>query len=98
MKLKIKSKSPKLIVLENEDNEIVQVGYKNNAILLTKLSAKNVGDIVEGLDVKRSDVTLGHSGNLYVDLGDAFMMSQLKARKFLLEESRVNAEAKQLEP
>lgn len=89
MLLKIKTKSDKLITLETPDKKIVSVGYKNNGILLYKLSQLPIDAEVD-LDVKTSDITQGYSGNMYVDVGDAFMKSKQMARQYLLEEKRID--------
>ena len=89
MLLKIKTKSDKAITLETPDGKIVNVGYKKNGILLYKLSQLEVGAEID-LAVKQSDITQGYSGNLYVDIGDAFMKSKQIARQYLLEEARLD--------
>lgn len=88
MLLKIKTKSDKLITLETPDGKIVNIGYQKNAITLYKLSQLSIGAEVD-LNVKTSDVSQGYSGNLYVDLGDAFLQSQLRVREFIVQEKTI---------
>ncbi len=96
MILKIKTKSAKAIELETPDGKIVTIGFHKNAILLTKLSSKAIGETVE-LDVKTSDVALGYSGNMYVDVGDAFLKKSLEVREFLLREQIITKQLKELD-
>lgn len=96
MLLKIKTKSEKKIELETPDGKIVTIGFQKNAILLTKLSSKPIGDTVE-LEVKTSDVALGYSGNMYVDVGDAFLKKMLEVRKYLVDEQIVAKQLKELD-
>ena len=94
MLLKIKTKSDKMITLETPDGKIVNIGYRNNAILLYKLSQLSIGAEVD-LEVKTSDISYG--ANLYVDLGDDFLKSQLTVREFLLKEKQITNALKLLD-
>ncbi len=75
-----------MIALETPDGKIVNIGYRNNAITLYKLSQLSIGAEVE-LDVKTSDLSYG--ANLYVDLGDDYLKSQLTVREFQLKEKQI---------
>lgn len=79
-----------MIALETPDGKTVNIGYRNNALTLYKLSQLSIGAEIE-LDVKTSDLSYG--ANLYVDIGDDYLMSQLKVREFQLKEKQI---AKQL--